>query len=49
MEVDTVQELLRYNADHRGQVTNMLRVLGARPEETDFLVFWDEGGGTPPE
>ncbi len=29
---------------HRGQVTNMLRVLGAQPAATDFLVFWDEGG-----
>jgi uncharacterized damage-inducible protein DinB len=28
---------------HRGQVTNMLRLLGARPVATDFLVYWDEG------
>jgi uncharacterized damage-inducible protein DinB len=28
---------------HRGQVTNMLRLLGARPVATDFLAYWDEG------
>jgi DinB family len=27
---------------HRGQVTNMLRLLGAQPATTDFLEFWDE-------
>jgi uncharacterized damage-inducible protein DinB len=29
---------------HRGQVTTMLRQLGAEPLATDFLVYYDEGG-----
>ena len=28
---------------HRGQVTNMLRLLNAQPAVTDFLEWWDEG------
>lgn len=34
--------LFNHSTYHRGQVTNMLRLLGAEPVPTDFLVFWDE-------
>lgn len=33
---------------HRGQVTTMLRQLGAVPVETDFLTYYDVGGGVAP-
>jgi uncharacterized damage-inducible protein DinB len=36
--------LCNHSAYHRGQVANMIRLLGARPVTTDFLVWWDEGG-----
>jgi uncharacterized damage-inducible protein DinB len=36
--------VVNHSTNHRGQVTNMLRLLGAQPATTDFLVFWDEGG-----
>jgi uncharacterized damage-inducible protein DinB len=39
-----LHHLCNHSTYHRGQVTNMLRVLGLEPLETDFLVFWDEGG-----
>jgi len=39
-----VYHLVNHSTYHRGQVTNMLRLLGAQPPPTDFLVFWDEGG-----
>jgi uncharacterized damage-inducible protein DinB len=39
-----IHHLCNHSTYHRGQVTNMLRLLGAQPRETDFLVFWDEGG-----
>ena len=35
--------LFNHSTYHRGQVTTMLRLLGAQPAVTDFLVFWDEG------
>jgi uncharacterized damage-inducible protein DinB len=35
--------LFNHSTYHRGQVTNMLRLLGAQPATTDFLEFWDEG------
>src|SRR4051812_38913096 len=34
--------LFNHSTYHRGQVTNMLRLLGAQPAVTDFLDFWDE-------
>lgn len=34
--------LVNHSSYHRGQVTTMLRQLGARPVPTDFLVFHDE-------
>ncbi len=39
-----IHHLCNHSTYHRGQVANMLRVLGAQPPATDFLVFWDEGG-----
>jgi len=39
-----VYHLVNHSTYHRGQATNLLRVLGAQPPTTDFLVFWDEGG-----
>ncbi len=35
--------LFNHSTYHRGQVTNMLRLLGAEPAPTDFLVYWDQG------
>ena len=35
--------LFNHSTYHRGQVTNMLRLLGAQPVATDFLVYWDLG------
>jgi uncharacterized damage-inducible protein DinB len=43
-----VHHLFNHSTYHRGQVTNMLRLLGAQPAPTDFLVFWDEAGYPPP-
>ncbi|MGH7516746.1 MAG: DinB family protein [Gemmatimonadales bacterium] len=37
-----VYHLVNHSSYHRGQVTTMLRQLGARPLPTDFLVFHDE-------
>lgn len=39
-----LHHLCNHSTYHRGQVTNMLRLLGAQPPATDFLVFQDEGG-----
>ena len=36
-------QLFNHSTYHRGQVTNMLRLLNARPAATDFLEWWDEG------
>ncbi len=36
--------VVNHSSYHRGQVTTMLRQLGARPIATDFLVFHDERG-----
>lgn len=38
--------VVNHSSYHRGQVTNMLRRLGARPVPTDFLVFHDEIAGS---
>lgn len=38
-----MQHAFNHATYHRGQVTNMLRLLGARPVTTDFLVYWDQG------
>src|SRR5262245_30542140 len=36
--------VVNHSTYHRGQVASMLRQLGAAPEATDFLVYFDEGG-----
>jgi len=38
-----IQHLCNHSTYHRGQVTNMLRLLGVEPAATDYLVWWDEG------
>jgi len=38
-----LQHAFNHSTYHRGQVTNMLRQVGARPATTDYLVYWDEG------
>jgi len=37
-----LQHLVNHSTYHRGQVTTMLRQLGAEPAATDFLLFFDE-------
>ena len=39
-----MQHLVNHSSYHRGQVSLMLRQLGAEPVPTDFLVFFDAGG-----
>lgn len=39
-----MQHLVNHSSYHRGQVSLMLRQLGAEPVPTDFLVFFDVGG-----
>jgi uncharacterized damage-inducible protein DinB len=34
--------VVNHSTYHRGQITTMLRQLGARPVPTDFLMFHDE-------
>jgi uncharacterized damage-inducible protein DinB len=36
-----LQHVVNHSTYHRGQITMMLRQLGARPVATDFLVFYD--------
>jgi len=36
-----LQHLVNHSTYHRGQITTLLRQLGARPISTDFLVFFD--------
>ncbi|MFQ5797682.1 MAG: DinB family protein [Bacteroidota bacterium] len=42
----TMQHVVNHSTYHRGQVTTMLRQLGAEPLATDFLVFYDTKSGT---
>jgi len=37
-----LQHVVNHSTYHRGQVTTMLRQLGAEPAATDFLLFFDE-------
>jgi uncharacterized damage-inducible protein DinB len=37
-----MQHAFNHSTYYRGQVTNMLRQLGARPATTDFPAYWDE-------
>lgn len=39
--------VVNHSTYHRGQITTMLRQLGARPSPTDLLVFYDEEPSTP--
>ena len=39
-----MQHLVNHSSYHRGQVSLMLRQLGAAPAPTDLLVFFDAGG-----
>ena len=39
-----LQHVVNHSTYHRGQVTTMLRQLGAEPVATDFLVFYDAVG-----
>ena len=39
-----MQHLVNHSSYHRGQVSLMLRQLGAEPAPTDLLVFFDAGG-----
>jgi len=36
--------VVNHSTYHRGQVTTMLRQLGASPAATDLLVYYDQGG-----
>jgi uncharacterized damage-inducible protein DinB len=36
-----MQHLVNHSSYHRGQVTTLLRQLGAKPASTDFLLFFD--------
>lgn len=38
------QHVVNHSSYHRGQITTMLRQLGAKPEATDFLLFYDVQG-----
>jgi uncharacterized damage-inducible protein DinB len=37
-----LQHLVNHSTYHRGQITTMLRQLGAEPATTDFLVYFDQ-------
>jgi uncharacterized damage-inducible protein DinB len=39
---DTLTHVVNHATYHRGQVTTMLRQLGADVAATDYIVFWDE-------
>ncbi len=43
----TLVHAVNHSTYHRGQVTTMLRQLGAEPVATDFLVCYDVGGKIP--
>lgn len=36
-----LQHVVNHSSYHRGQITTMIRQLGAKPEATDFLLFYD--------
>jgi len=36
--------VVNHSTDHRGQLTTMLRRVGAQPTATDLFVFYDETG-----
>jgi uncharacterized damage-inducible protein DinB len=45
---DLMQHVVNHCSYHRGQITNFLRLLGAEPKATDFLIYFEvEGRETP--
>ncbi len=44
-----LQHLVNHGTYHRGQVTTMLRQLGAEPRPTDLLRYYDHLAGNPEE
>lgn len=40
----TVYQVVNHGTYHRGQITNMLRMLGKTPAATDMLLFFAERG-----
>jgi uncharacterized damage-inducible protein DinB len=40
-----MQHLVNHSSYHRGQITTLLRQLGAEPTHTDFLLFFDMKSG----
>lgn len=42
--VHMLQHVLNHSTYHRGQVVTLMRQVGKKPPETDFLVFFDETG-----
>ena len=45
---EVLQHLANHGTYHRGQVTTLLRQLGAKPVSTDLIVFYRERAGQPP-
>jgi uncharacterized damage-inducible protein DinB len=43
-----MQHVVNHSSYHRGQITTMLRQLGAEAVSTDFLLFFDKPS-TPPK
>lgn len=43
-----LQHLANHGSYHRGQITSMLRQLGAVPAATDLILFYRERAGKPP-
>jgi uncharacterized damage-inducible protein DinB len=41
--VDILLHIVNHSTYHRGQVTTLLRQVGAVPPETDFVVFRERG------
>ena len=37
-----LQHVVNHSTYHRGQVTTLLRTLGAKPVMTDYLFYWDQ-------
>lgn len=40
--VDMMQHMVNHSTYHRGQVASLLRMLGKKPVETDYLLYLDE-------
>jgi uncharacterized damage-inducible protein DinB len=40
-----IQHMVNHGSYHRGQITMMLRILGAKPAGTDLITFYRERGG----